>query len=54
MNAPTQIIFVLSLIIAVLSVLMVYGIVRIPGVQAFWVLLTAFAVLALGAVFKRL
>lgn len=54
LNAPTQIVFVISLVLAVLAVAGLY--VNIPFVSfyAFWVAILAYVVLALGCVMKKM
>lgn len=50
LNAPTQIVFIISLIIAVLGLLMQFGLFLTPW--AFWTMLVAFIVLAAACIFK--
>jgi hypothetical protein len=52
LNAPTQVIFLISLVIAAVAVLSV--LVRIPNVSphAVWIAIIAYIVLALGCVLK--
>lgn len=52
-NAPTQITFVISLVLAALAVLS--GFIAIPSItaNAFWILLIAYVVLAVGVVYRR-
>ena len=52
LSAPTQIVFLISVVLAILAILGLY--VRIPFVSlyAFWVLAAAYVVLAIGCLFK--
>lgn len=52
-NAPTQITFVISLVLAVLAVLSRFVVIPSITVNAFWILLIAYAVLAIGVVYRR-
>lgn len=52
-NAPTQVFFFISAILAGLAVLSLY--VAIPNVtaNAFWILLIGYIVLAIGCIYRR-
>lgn len=52
LSAPTQVVFLISLVLAVLAILGLF--VRIPFISlyAFWVLAAAYVVLAIGCLFK--
>ena len=55
LNAPTKIVFLISLVIAVLAIIAEYA--RIPNVTreiAFWAGIVAYVVLALACVMKGL
>jgi len=53
LSAPTQIVFLLSLVIAIVGVLA--GLAIIPGlpVPAFWIVVIAYVVLAAGNLLKK-
>lgn len=52
LSAPTQVVFLISLVLAILAILGLY--VRIPFVSlyAFWVMTIAYIVLAVGCLMK--
>lgn len=50
LNAPTQIVFLISLVIAVIGLLMYFGLFLAPW--AFWTVVVAYVVLAAGCVLK--
>jgi hypothetical protein len=52
LSAPTQVVFLISLVLAILAILGLY--VRIPFVSlyAFWVMTIAYIVLAVGCLLK--
>lgn len=53
LSAPTKIVFIIALILAVLSLLPLIGIaVAILGAYSYWLLLVAFIVLAAGCLMK--
>ncbi|MEM7633964.1 MAG: hypothetical protein AAF299_05355 [Pseudomonadota bacterium] len=52
LSAPTTVLFVISVIIAVLALLPVLGIASIVKVSSFWLMAIAYAVLAIGCLFK--
>lgn len=52
-NAPTQMFFVISLLLAALAVLSKLTPMRDLTTNSFWVLLTGYVVLAIGCIFKR-
>lgn len=52
LNAPTQIVFIISLVIAVIALLMVFNIVTFIPLAAFWVMTIAYVVLAAACMFK--
>ena len=50
LNAPTQIVFLISLVIAVLGLLMFFGVFLAPW--AFWTMTIAYVVLAAACLLK--
>jgi len=52
LSAPTVVVFVISLVIAVLGVLAGTGILSIIPLSAFWLVTIAYAVLAAGCLLK--
>ncbi len=52
-NAPTQITFIISLILAVVAVLSRFVVIQNVTVNAFWILLIAYIVLVIGCVYRR-
>ncbi|MBC7280442.1 hypothetical protein [Hoeflea sp.] len=53
LSAPTQIVFLLSLVIAIVGILA--GLAVIPGlpISAFWIVVIAYVVLAVGNLLKK-
>ncbi|MDP2119626.1 MAG: hypothetical protein Q8S27_20955 [Hoeflea sp.] len=53
LSAPTQIVFLLSLVIAIVGILA--GLAILPGlpISAFWIVVIAYGVLAMGTLLKR-
>jgi hypothetical protein len=55
LKSPTQIVFWLSVLLAVLGLIGQFGVVAgLGGAIAFWLVLVAFVLLALGVLFKGL
>ncbi len=52
LSAPTILVFLISLVAAVLGILSGLGIVAVIPLSAFWLLTIGYAVLALGCLFK--
>lgn len=52
LSAPTTVLFVISVVIALLALLAVLGIVAVVPVKSFWLMAIAYAVLAIGCLFK--
>ncbi|MGB5214450.1 MAG: hypothetical protein WBN88_12500 [Anderseniella sp.] len=52
LSAPTTVLFVISVVIAVLALLPVLGIVAAVAIKPFWLMAIAYAVLAIGCLFK--
>jgi hypothetical protein len=53
LNAPTQMIFLISLVLAILAVLALFVTIPFVSVYAFWVAIIAYIVLAAGCVMKN-
>ncbi len=51
-NAPTQITFIISLVLAAVAVLSRFVAIQNVSVNAFWILLIGFVVLVIGCVYK--
>ena len=55
LSAPTKIVFILSVILAVLSLLPVFGLlVPVIGAYSYWLLVVAYVVLAAASLLKGL
>ena len=52
-NAPTQITFIISLVLAVVAVLSRFVAIQNVSVNAFWILLIGYIVLLIGCVYRR-
>lgn len=52
-NAPTQITFIISLVLAAVAVLSRFVAIQNVSVNAFWILLVAYIVLVIGCVYRR-
>ena len=52
-NAPTQITFIISMVLAAVAVLSRFVAVQNVSVNAFWILLVAYIVLVIGCVYRR-
>ena len=52
LSAPTQIVFIISLIIAILGLLAGLGVFAIIPIPAFWLMAIAYGLLALGCLLK--
>lgn len=52
LNAPTQIVFLVSLILAILAVVSVFVTIPTITANAVWVAIAAYVVLAIGNLFK--
>jgi hypothetical protein len=53
LNAPTQMIFLISLVLAILAVLGLFVTIPFVSIYAFWVAIIAYIVLAAGCVMKN-
>ncbi|WP_201026382.1 hypothetical protein [Paramesorhizobium deserti] len=54
LNAPTRIVFFISVIIAVLSLISFFGALAFIPVAAYWILAIAYLVLVAGCVLKNI
>lgn len=52
LSAPTQLVFLISLVLAILAVLGLYVNIPFVSLYAFWVIVIAYIVLALGCLLK--
>lgn len=52
-NAPTQITFFISLVLAIVALLSHFVVIQNVTVNAFWILLIAYVVLMIGCIFRR-
>lgn len=52
LSAPTQIVFIISLVIAVIALLMFFNVIAFIPIAAFWVMTLAFVVLVAGCLLK--
>ncbi len=53
LNAPTQIVFLISLALAILAVLGLFVTIPFVSIYAFWVAIIAYVVLAAGCMMKN-
>ncbi|MDQ2953692.1 MAG: hypothetical protein M3R18_01980 [Pseudomonadota bacterium] len=53
LNAPTQLVFLISLALAILAVLGLFVTIPFVSIYAFWVAIIAYVVLAAGCVMKN-
>lgn len=52
LSAPTQIVFIISVIIAVIGLLMAFSVFSLGSISAFWVMTIAYVVLAVACLLK--
>jgi len=52
LSAPTQIVFIITVIIAVIGLLMAFGVFSLGAISAFWVMTVAYVVLAVACLLK--
>ena len=52
LSAPTQIVFIIAVVIAIIALLMVFNVIGFIPIAAFWVMTIAFVVLAAGCLLK--
>ena len=53
LSAPTQIVFLISLVIAIVGILVALAVIPRLPISAFWIVVTGYVVLALGCLLKR-
>ena len=53
LNAPTQLVFLISLALAILAVLALFVTIPFVSIYAFWVAIIAYVVLAAGCLMKN-
>jgi len=54
LSAPTNIVFIISLVVALLGILAGLGILAIIPISAFWLMTIAYVILAAGSMLKGL
>jgi len=52
LSAPTNMVFIISLIIAVIGLIVGLGIIPSLPISAFWIVVVGYVVLAIGCLFK--
>ena len=52
LSAPTQMIFIISLVVAVIGLLMAFGILAMIPLASVWVMTLAYVILAAGCLMK--
>ena len=52
LSAPTQIVFIISLVVAVVGLLMALGVLAMIPVASVWVMALAYVILAVGCLMK--
>ena len=52
LSAPTQIVFIISVIVAIVGVLMALGVLAVIPVASVWIMTLAFVILAAGCLMK--
>jgi hypothetical protein len=52
LNAPTQIVFIIALVIAIIALLMFFSVITFIPIAAFWVMTLAFVILAGACLLK--
>ena len=52
LSAPTQMIFIISLVVAVIGLLMALGVLAMIPIASVWVMTLAYAILAVGCLMK--
>jgi len=52
LSAPTQIVFIISVIIAVIGLLMALSVFSLGSISAFWVMTIAYVVLAIACMIR--
>lgn len=52
LNAPTTVVFIVALVIAIIAALQALGTLSIIPIASVWVMAAAYAILAVGCLFK--
>ena len=52
LSAPTQVVFIIALIIAIIALLMMVNVITFIPIASFWVMTIAYVVLAIGCMIK--
>lgn len=52
LSAPTTVVFVISVIIALIALLIFLNVIAFAALPSFWIMAIAWAVLAIGCLFK--
>ena len=52
LSAPTQIVFIITVIIAIIGLLMAFGVFSLGSLSAFWVMTVAYVVLAIACTIR--
>ena len=52
LSAPTQMIFIISLVVAVIGLLMALGVLAMIPIASVWVMMLAYVILAAGCLMK--
>jgi hypothetical protein len=52
LSAPTQIVFIIALIIAIIALLMFFNVITFIPIAAFWVMTAAYVILAVACMIK--
>jgi len=52
LSAPTQVVFIISLVIAIIGVIAAVGALTFIPIAAVWIMTVAYIVLAIGCLFK--
>ena len=52
LSAPTQMIFIISLVVAVIGLLMALGVLAMIPIASVWMMTLAYAILAVGCLMK--
>jgi hypothetical protein len=52
LSAPTQVVFIITIVIAIIGLLMAFGVFSLGAISAFWVMTIAYVVLAAACLFR--
>jgi hypothetical protein len=52
LSAPTQVVFIITVIIAIIGLLMAFGVFSLGAISAFWVMTIAYVVLAVACLIR--